>query len=149
MMNNKQQDFIRKLSVKKVALAVKITDLHFSENPELDKKYGEQGRVKCREDAVYHLDYLIEAIQIDSPELFHHYLEWAWHMLDARNIPMDDLKHNIRYILEVISGEFPEDETEMALSYLESGADYLENLEPDDNHTCFRINRSATKQISI
>jgi MerR family transcriptional regulator, light-induced transcriptional regulator len=132
MMNNKQQDFIRKLSVKKVALAVKITDLHFSENPELDKKYGEQGRVKCREDAVYHLDYLIEAIQIDSPELFHHYLEWAWHMLDARNIPMDDLKHNIRYILEVISGEFPEDETEMALSYLESGADYLENLEPDD-----------------
>ena len=131
MMNDKQQNFIRHLSAKKGELAVKITDLHFNRNPELDKKYGEQGREKCREDAIYHLNYLIEALQIESPELFHHYLEWAWHMLDARNLPIDDLVHNIRYITEVLSGEFPEDEAEMALSYLESGAEHLENLEPE------------------
>ncbi|MDZ7755428.1 B12-binding domain-containing protein [Rhodohalobacter sp.] len=131
MMNNPKELFIRKLQSKKDELAVKITELHFKHHPELDKKYGEQGREKCREDAVYHLNYLIEALQIDSPELFHHYLEWAYNMLEARNIPIDDLVENIRYIRDVISGEFSADEAKMAISFLESGAEHLEKLEPE------------------
>ncbi len=131
MMKDQKEIFIRQLQAKKNELAAKITDLHFNKNPELDKKYGEQGREKCREDAIYHLDYLIEALQIDSPELFHHYLEWAYNMIDVRNIPIDDLVENIRYITEVIFKEFPKNEAEIALSFLESGAEHLENLEPE------------------
>lgn len=131
-MSNQKEQFIRQLQAKKGELAEKITELHFKNHPELDKKYGEQGREKCREDAIYHLNYLIEAVQVDSQELFNHYLEWAYNMLDARNIPIDDLVSNIHYIKEVISGEFSADTAGMALSMLEKGAEHLENLEPED-----------------
>ena len=129
-MNEKEQQFIRQLTAKNRELAVKITDLHFKNHPELDKKYGETGRERCREDAVYHLNYLIEALQINSQELFNHYLEWACHMLDARNIPVDDLVNNVHYMKEVISDEFSGDAAGLAISILEKGAEHLENLEP-------------------
>ena len=128
-MNDKNQKFIRKLTEKKEELALKITDLHFKNHPELDKKYGEKGREKCREDAIYHLNYLIEAIQLDSQELFNHYLEWAFYMLDARKIPIDDLVKNIQFINEVISGEFSDDEAAIAETFLERGAEHLKNME--------------------
>jgi len=131
-MYDKKQQLIRQLTAKKSELAEKITDLHFKNQPELDKKYGEKGRKKCREDAIYHLNYLIEALQIDSQELFNHYLEWAFNMLDARNIPIDDLVHNIQYIKEVISREFSADESAMVELFLEKGAEHLENLDPEE-----------------
>ena len=131
-MNPENQQFIRQLTERKGELAVKITDLHFKSHPELDKKYGDKGREKCREDAIYHLNYLIEALQVESQELFNHYLEWAYNMLDARNIPIDDLEHNIRSIKDVISGEFSANSADMAVTILESGVQHLENLEPQE-----------------
>lgn len=129
-MNKKGQSIIRDLSLKKGELAQKVTDLHFRKNPELLKKYGDEGRDRYREDAIIHFNYLIEALQIDSVKLFYHYLEWAYNMLGARDMPKEELVGIIRSIVEVISGEFPKEEAEMALSYLEKGAEHLKNLEP-------------------
>ncbi len=130
-MCDKKKQFISEITAKKYELAAKITDLHFKRHPELDKKYGDLGRKRCREDAVYHLEYLIEAILIDSQELFNHYLEWAFNMLSTRNIPIDDLVQNIQCIREVISGEFSDDASNRALRFLEKGEEHLKNLETD------------------
>jgi len=129
-MSEQNEIFIRNLNAKKTELAVKITELQFKNHPELDKRYGEKGQERCREDAVYHLNYLIEAIQIDSQELFNHYLEWAYNMLAARKIPIDDLVQNIHYIKDVLSSEFSSNEVSPAISFLENGVTHLENLKP-------------------
>jgi len=122
---------IESIEMDKNVLADKITDLHFKKNPSLEKKYGHIGRERCREDAIFHLEYLIQAMQIESRELFHHYLEWAWQMLDARNIPKVDLIHNLRYIGIVLSGHLQAEEYNTAAPYLEDGEAFLEKITTD------------------
>lgn len=84
------------------ALADAMTARHFRHHPELDVRYGVKGRIKCREDAAYHLRYLSEAIAADAPGLFADYAAWARVMLDGRGIPVEDLAENLAAMREVV-----------------------------------------------
>ncbi|MDZ7689584.1 MAG: hypothetical protein U5K69_00180 [Balneolaceae bacterium] len=88
-------DLITRLEAEKHWLAERVTALQFQRNPELEDRYGEQGKKHCREDAVYHIEYLMEALRMHSPKIFHHYLEWAQRMLSARDIPLSDLSEDL------------------------------------------------------
>ncbi len=143
---------IESIQSKKSQLAGKITDLHFSKNSALDKKYGKEDRQKCNEDALYHLDYLVQSIQIESRELFNHYIEWAWKMLNARNIPIEDLNQNLRYINQVLSEELPAAEYEEAAPYLSDGIQYLNHVTPViESHIKpgALFNREATEYLKL
>lgn len=118
------------LEIRKKELAGRITELHFSKNPDLEKKYGERGRQRCFEDAIYHIDYLVEAVRMDSTELFNHYLEWAWYMLEARNIPREDLVSNLGYIKQAISEILQDSQLEAVFQILDAGNHHLQYLEP-------------------
>ncbi|REL29134.1 cobalamin-binding protein [Rhodohalobacter sp. SW132] len=123
-----EDKIIEEITRLKEELAGRITELHFNNNPGLEKRYGEAGRKKCFDDAVYHLNYLIEAIRLNSRQLFNHYLEWAWHMLEARNIPQEDLVENIGYIKKAISEKT--NHSGIVIEFLDSGANHLEELKP-------------------
>ena len=129
-MKTVEPTIVDKLQKDKRELAGRITELHFSRNPGLEKKYGEKGRERCYEDAVFHLNYLIEAVRFESKELFNHYLEWAWNMLEARDIPLDDLVSNLGFIEQVISEKYSSSEIESVLHILETGIEHIKNLEP-------------------
>ena len=88
-------------------LAQKITDLHYKKNPKFEK-YGEYGRIKCKEDAVYHLKYLSEALEAKSPALFEEYIRWAAVMLRSRKISVNDLLVNLDFIYTTVNEEIPE-----------------------------------------
>lgn len=81
--------FMREQAMRSVAL--EVTDLQYSRFPELEQRYGPEGKAKCLEDAVYHLSYLTTAAAVDDDSLFIDYVGWAKIMLAARGIPPDDL----------------------------------------------------------
>jgi len=133
-MNSDLKFEILQLESNREKLAEEITDLHFKSNPGLETRYGEKGRDYCYEDALYHLNYLIESLRVESPDMFNHYLEWAWHMLKARDIPKEDLLHNLDYMQETIKQVLENADMEISIKYIRNGKHYLANLKPADKH---------------
>lgn len=91
------------ISARRESLAAAITDRHYAARPELSSRYGARGRDKCTQDALYHLDFLVHAVQIDSPILFTTYVGWAKVMLKSRGIPATDLELTLGCMQEVLS----------------------------------------------
>jgi methanogenic corrinoid protein MtbC1 len=91
------------------ALAETMTERHYAMNPELGARYGAQGRIKCAQDARYHLDYLAQAIEVGSPALFLDYIGWAKVMLAGLGIPAEDLRLNLECMRAVLAEQLPHD----------------------------------------
>lgn len=90
------------LTEKSSELANYITSLHFEHNPELLKRYGAAGKHRCYEDAVFHLNFLSEALTMNLPDMYANYILWAAAMLKSRNIPETDLLHNLDFVEQAI-----------------------------------------------
>ncbi len=114
-------------------LANLITNLQFEKHPELETRYGMAGRIRCTEDAVYHLTYLAESINIGSERIFSYYLQWAQAMLQARKIPLDDLLNNLNYTLESCILILPGQDIETITSYIKKGITSLQNQQPQNS----------------
>lgn len=94
----------------------------------LYRKYGERGRKKCREDAVYHLHYLTEAIAAGSERLFVDYVGWAKIMLASRQIHPKDLLLNLNGIVTIIRRCAPATVSGVVIKYVQSALQSFENL---------------------
>jgi signal transduction histidine kinase len=88
-------------------LAEAVTARHYARRPELAARYGAVGRIKCLEDAHFHLSYLAEAVAAASPPLFADYVAWARVMLAGRGIPAEDLAENLAVLREALVESFP------------------------------------------
>jgi MerR family transcriptional regulator, light-induced transcriptional regulator len=108
-------------------LAQVITELHFRRHPELKQQYGDKGRQKCYEDAIYHISYLEQAVRISSSVLFSNYLDWARTMLKERGIPESDLIDNIAYMKEAIQQKLPEDDAQKLVEFIDTGLESLQS----------------------
>lgn len=91
------QDTYKNILNHQQTLATKITKQTFESHPELLEKYGSAGKEKCIEDSLLHIKTLAESINLESKNLFASYLHWVQIMLQSRNIPLADLKNNLRY----------------------------------------------------
>jgi methanogenic corrinoid protein MtbC1 len=109
------------------ALAIEITDRHFSLHPELEVKYGRQGRSKCREDALYHLHYLSEAVA-SSAKVFTDYAAWTKVMLAARGIEWRELAENFEQMLHVLTSRAPRDDHATFERTIRPAIDALPNM---------------------
>ncbi|HET7435544.1 MAG TPA: cobalamin-dependent protein [Thermoanaerobaculia bacterium] len=85
-----------------------ITERHFARHPELDARYGPIGRVRCREDARFHLQFLAAAIEARSSAMFLDYVGWAKVMLASRDVPVRDLAENLEIVDSVIRERAPD-----------------------------------------
>jgi methanogenic corrinoid protein MtbC1 len=111
-------------------LAEIITEKHFERKPELEARYGAAGRVKCFQDAQYHLSYLSEALQSAQPALFADYVVWAKAMLEGRNIPEKDLIDNLHVMRESLREVLPADFRQIACEYVDAGISQLAEPAP-------------------
>lgn len=107
-------------------LASRVTTLHFEKNPDLHEVYGEQGQLRCYEDAIYNLNFLQAAVNMEYPELYGNYISWAVVKLNHRNISDSYIRENIFYIKEAIHELLGEKYSKMVRPYLEQA---LENLD--------------------
>ena len=106
-------------------LAREIVERHWQLRPSLEQRYGDKGRVRCLEDARYHLRYLSEAVGAREPALFLHYITWAKTMLLARSIPVEDLVENLEVMLDVLGKELPASMQRPAVDYVKSAIESL------------------------
>ena len=120
-MAGSERKVVQQLKAYKEKLAELVTSMHFERHPELDERYGEEGRKKCYEDAIDHLDYLEEAIRVESEELFNNYLNWARTMLQERDIPKSDLVDNLVILREAIKNVLPDAEASLLVEYVNEG----------------------------
>lgn len=122
------QEFGRAIDRRRDELAEKITARHYELQPELAARYGERGRAKCLQDAHYHLSYLSEAIAASLPSLFADYVAWAKVMLEARNVPAEDLARNLEVIRDTLREQLPSEVSAVADEYIRSGVERLPRL---------------------
>lgn len=128
-MPGSERQVVQKLVAHKKELAELITSMHFDRHPQLEERYGSEGRKKCYEDAIYHLDYLEQAARIDSKELFNNYLDWARTMLKERDVPENDLVDNIIFLRESIKQVLPEDESVILVEFIDEGLSSLQQAD--------------------
>jgi methanogenic corrinoid protein MtbC1 len=121
----------RILDSERAPLAEAITSRMYEAQPELAARYGAAGRVKCLQDANYHLSYLADAVAASSHALFSDYIGWAKVMLEARGIPAADLSRNLQIMSEVIGERLSPEMGLVAQEYFEAGLNRLPSLPSD------------------
>ncbi|HZG52638.1 MAG TPA: B12-binding domain-containing protein, partial [Pyrinomonadaceae bacterium] len=121
----------RILDSERSQLAEAVTARQYEAQPELAAKYGDAGRVKCLQDANYHLSYLADAVAASSHALFSDYIGWAKVMLEARGVPAADLSRNLLIMSEVVRERLPPEMGTVVREYFEAGLNRLPALPSD------------------
>lgn len=109
-------------------LAGLVTERHFSEHADLDERYGPAGRSKCRQDTVYHLRHLVEALAAGEPALFQQYVGWAKVMLEGRGVPSADLLGSLAVLSEVLAKELDESTARAVAPFMQGAMQCLPGL---------------------
>lgn len=112
-------------------LAGEITERHAQRFPEVFTRYGPIGKIRCREDARFHLEYLSAALETESAAFFLDYIAWAKVMLASRRVPPDDLARNLRILGEVLHDRLHDDTARRAGVLVAQALDQLPSM-PDD-----------------
>ncbi|HEY0370788.1 MAG TPA: cobalamin-dependent protein, partial [Thermoanaerobaculia bacterium] len=106
-------------------LALAVTNEHVATHPEVFARWGPVGRVRCLEDARFHLQYLATAIDAESVPMFLDYIGWAKVMLATRKIGERDLIETLRILGRAIR-EMPDAE-----AYVQTAIDELPAMTDD------------------
>ena len=75
--------------------------------PKLRTRYGAAGRTKSRQDAVYHLLHLADALDANSPALFNDYIGWAKVLLQHFGVSSEDLDRHLECMADVVRKQMP------------------------------------------
>lgn len=112
------------------ALASASVESHYSSDPSL-KPYGAVGRVRCKEDAHYHLEFLLAALDADSVAQFVDYCGWAKILLHNRGIDVSHLIENLQHLYSTLKSKLSRKQFSQVAEYLQAGIDALPDLPAD------------------
>ncbi len=85
------------------AIAERITERQFADDPSLEQRFGARGRRKCNEDALRHLSYLASAASGSSDKLFVDYVAWAKILLAKLGLSDKDLARNLTLLRDAVA----------------------------------------------
>jgi MerR family transcriptional regulator, light-induced transcriptional regulator len=88
-------------------LADALTTAQFEGDPQLAARYGRLGRLRCLEDARFHISFLAAAVDANSEALFLDYIGWTKTVLVSRRIAADDLRKNLQWLEMIVERETP------------------------------------------
>ena len=108
-------------------LAEAVVERQYRLQPDLLSRYGEAGREKCLQDTKHHLSSVLSAIALSTPGVFVEYVIWVRGLLEAHNVPSEDVARNLTCIRDVLRDELPGDISEVAVAYVEAGLEQLAN----------------------
>lgn len=103
------------------AITAKAVEMQYAYDPGFWKQYGEEGKKLCIRDTGYHVSFLAEAIELEDPDIFTDYVEWAKHLFLSLGCPNEDLINNLKYLQEVIKEFMSADLHHMVVEYLDLG----------------------------
>lgn len=111
------------------ALADKITEKQYVLQPDLMQRFGENGRMRTKQDSLYSLNYLAESVLVKSPSLFTHYISWLKVLLAGYNVSTEDLAINLNLIKQTLEEEFDNPSKLLVIEYLDKGIFKMEQAE--------------------
>jgi methanogenic corrinoid protein MtbC1 len=123
------------LNRRRSELVADMVAREFVRYPELEERFGDTVRARMLEDTGYHLDYLIQAIDADSTELFAHYIGWVKVTLAKRGVPPMFLASLLTSMTESARQELPPEFSPLACDYLDGALQRLPQM-PDDLPSC-------------
>jgi methanogenic corrinoid protein MtbC1 len=109
-------------------LSAAIVARTFASDPGLKKKYGNGGRRKCEEDAMYHLHFLSGAIAVNSEIVFVDHVGWAKIVLCSRGIPVADLARTLEAMRHVLRRKAPKRLAALLCNFVEAASAALPTL---------------------
>lgn len=101
------------------ALADAAVACEFGRNPRLQARYGPAGRVKSRQNAVYHFQFLADALDANSPALFEDYVGWAKVLLEQRGVRSEDFGRHLVCMADVVCEQMPPPVASAAVAMIE------------------------------
>ena len=101
-------------------LASEITESYLARRPEFEDRFGGKARIRCQEDAAFHLHFLAEALIADSVQAFIDYTRWSKVMLAARKIPAEDLLEYLKHIRTLVLEKARYEERELIKFFLDA-----------------------------
>lgn len=110
------------------ALADAVVACEFSRNPRLRLRYGPGGRGKSRQDAAYHLAFLADAVDVDSPAVFNDYIAWAKVLLLHFGVLAEDLDQHLGCMADVVGARMPAPVAAPAMAMIESARSALPSM---------------------
>lgn len=118
--------FSDKLRTLKQSVAEAVTEEFFRGHPDWSARYGERGRQRGIEDALYHVDFLAGAIEAGSDAPFKDYARWTAGVLRARGIPSDFFAENLRQVKEALAPHLSGTENALLAEFIWGGCDSIE-----------------------
>jgi hypothetical protein len=100
--------------------AARAVELVYERRPELAEQYGAIGRYRCRQDAEFHLSFLVAAVAVEDEAVFSDYARWARELLAGYRIPPEHLVDALRSLGDAIAETVPQAADE-ARRYLDAG----------------------------
>ncbi|OLS36930.1 hypothetical protein BTR22_09520 [Alkalihalophilus pseudofirmus] len=97
-----------------------ITEEIYQAYPELEEKYGEAGRRKCREDNQHHFHSLETAYQMKQEKIFVDYALWLNGILVKHGMDKQHLIDNFERIERLIKEKVDDEKEEAFKTYLQA-----------------------------
>jgi hypothetical protein len=98
-------------------ISAQVMDEIWREEPFWERRFGERGRRRMTEDAAFHAEYLVQAIEAADGGVMKRYATWLQSVLTTRGMSTRHLDENFRRLAKAITKELSGAET--AIEYLE------------------------------
>lgn len=86
-----------------------IMDGMYRDYPELEERFGENGKVKCREDNHHHFNHLKTAFTLQNGQFFVDYAHWLTNLLVSRGMKPAHVIDNFERIYRVLKDEYSDE----------------------------------------
>ena len=109
-----------------------IKEYHYQMEKGLKDKYNDKQDQHFLEDIRYHLNYLAEAISLNSLSLFKNYINWTKVFFENTDISVEGLKSNLKYTKEVLEKKLDKEEVKLINKYIDNGLEIIakDSIEP-------------------
>lgn len=116
------------LRVKIPKLAEAVVDEQYRRRPELEARYGPDGRAHCVKDTVHNLRFLAESVAFGQSRIFCDYVEWAFRVMTHHGVAAEDVSENLRLLAETLGRHLPDDLAGVAREHVEAALARLDEV---------------------
>jgi hypothetical protein len=96
------RELIEALRGRTQELAWRSIDEMYRDDPFWMDRFGERGRKLAREDGVHHVEYLIQALRVESKAVLTDYARWLQSVLVVRGMCSEQLRENFERLARIV-----------------------------------------------
>lgn len=119
----------RRIQAVRDDVARAATEAFLATYPDWLARYGQAARIKGAQDAGFHVDFLVGAIEAGEPTAFGDYARWCGRVLEARGMARAFLATHLRQVRDALCDALPECSTRIT-TFVDAGVGVLERPQP-------------------